>query len=461
MALRVRDGGKARDTDSLSKKLATLLLAFLALVLHLLGNREHITVLQGGALVLGIWTSVFWLGGTAALRAYIWPLSYLLLLVPIPTFFMAQLTLGMRELSTTLAAWVLQGVMAAMQLPFARVGNQLHFGSHTVTIVDACSGMNTLLSVIATGLLLAYLEKSRLRAWLTGAMLVPAAILANLFRILLICLLVSLGQSAWAFGPGHDWIGVGTVGLALVVLAFGIWVPKKWENSWNTPKRSKEAAHPFGWYPEPWRWPSLTGVLVLAAALTLLLPGSPPLADNGHTTSLPQGISSQVAGWTTTELPLDPSTFDIVGTRNAHMLKFEQPNHPPIFLYYLSAADSRKIGHPPELCFKADGYEVLERRSSAIHLPARDIPAIRLQVRRGDYQLLVFYWYQIGGVPTASYLGQQWSWLWTHLKGLTHTSESREASLVRISTKIEGSLPEPAAVAAAEQRLMAWLKAIP
>jgi EpsI family protein len=436
-------------------------LALLGLVLQLIGSAQQVTFLQGAAIVISVWATVLLFAGKRQFGLYRWPLLYLLLLIPIPTFFMAQMTLGMRELSTVLASGTLHGITALFGQPYARVGNVLNFAGNQVTIVDACSGMNTLITVIAIGMILVYLETSRLKSWLTVALLIPTAILANLIRILVICFFVSIGQGVFAFGAGHAAIGVTTVGAALAILAFGIHPPKKWEAKWGQKSTSsQEQKKPLASSQSDAGSQSLslwlsafTAMLIGAAILSVQIQNRTSFAK-----AVPQGLPNfNLAQWKTVELPMDQEIYDIVGTRDAHMFRFDQAQSPPVFLYWLHSENSRKIGHPPELCYRGDGYEITDRSTKNISVNGRTIPVIQLLVQRGNYHLLVYYWYRIGGVETASYLQQQIHWAWNQIKHLGLSNEGNEGEMIRISTEVDPQLSHDQAISIADQRLQEWV----
>jgi EpsI family protein len=458
-------------TPGLSSLFSVPSFAFLlfALLLQFFGAAH-----QGAGVVLSIWAAVLWFGGTPSFKAHRWALLYLLLLIPIPTFFMAQLTLGMRELSTTLSAAALHAIMSLFGLPFARLGNELDFGNHQVTIVDACSGTNTLLMVIAVGMLLVYLESSRLRGWLITLLLVPTAIVANLIRILVLCLFVALGKEEFAFGSGHALIGLTTVGMAVAILAFGVRLPKSWEARWNEkfPPPAVSEKNQAENNPTPteqsrfeFRLRTLTVLFVFGALIALRIESSESLDTVAKKQSLPQVSFSN---WRTTELPMDETTYDIIGTRDAHMYRFDpvpslvdptaaKKTPLPIYFYWVHSDNSRKIGHPPELCYQADAYEILTKTQTQIEINGRTLPINRLVVKRDNYSLLVYYWYRIDGVETASYLEQQFRAVWNQLKHFAFLGGNREGTMIRLSTEIDNHISNAAATSDAESRLKNWI----
>lgn len=437
------------------------------LFLQLLGAAQQITVMQGAAVVLWFWWAVLWFGGRKTFHHYRFPLFYLLLLIPIPGFFVAQMTLGLRELGTVLAATIIDFVTLVLGADFYHVGNQIGFGKHSVTIVDACSGMNTLFTVLTIGFVLIYLEASKVRSWVMAAALVPVAIIANLVRILVICFFVALGHSEFAFGAGHDAIGIFTVGVAIALLAFGVRIPKKWDKQKKA--RSKASVKAFTWpdFSKVFTGkPLATYTIAITAGALILLLGM--LRSETPTTRAVKDPLPQLdlESWKPIELPMDQATYDIVGTRDAKMFRFNakapatraEIHSKPVFFYWLHSENSRKIGHPPELCYRSESYEIVERAEITVKLKRRQFPAMRMIVDREGYKLLVIYWYRIGGVETANYLSHQILWAWTQIKKLGFQEVSTEGSMIRLSTEIDRKYPPDKAVEYAEARLMEWIE---
>ncbi len=130
------------------------------------------------ALVGIIWT----LGGTAVLRAVRFPLFILLFMIRIPLFAYQQMTFPLQIFASKVATEVLQ----LLSVPVMRDGNILELPSGRLEVIEACSGIRSLLSL--TFLSLAYSYVFDKRAWIRPVLFVcaiPIAIAANAIRITL------------------------------------------------------------------------------------------------------------------------------------------------------------------------------------------------------------------------------------------------------------------------------------
>ena len=136
--------------------------------------------------VFAIWGTILYLGGTRWIRALLFPLLLLYFMIPIPQIIYARLTLSLQMLASQLA----EVMIGWMGIPVIRTGNLLELPSQTLNIVDACSGIRSLLSLTFLSLVYAYFMDKRV--WMRWALLaatIPIAIGANAIRVALTGLL--------------------------------------------------------------------------------------------------------------------------------------------------------------------------------------------------------------------------------------------------------------------------------
>lgn len=151
------------------------------------------------ALVGVIWT----LAGTAALRALAFPLFLLLFMIRIPLFVYQQLTLPLQTFASQAATWSLQ----LLGIPVLRDGNILELPSQRLEVIEACSGIRSLLSL--SFLSLAYAHFFDHRNWMKivlFAATIPIAIVANASRVTLTGIF-SEYRKDWAEGVYHSFEG--------------------------------------------------------------------------------------------------------------------------------------------------------------------------------------------------------------------------------------------------------------
>lgn len=167
-------------------------------------------------LVLGAAGLVWALWGPAALRLAIPSLVALALACPLPGRIQEAVTLPLKRTASLLAT----GLLDLSGIPAALEGNLIHLsGADDLWIADACSGINSLISLLALVVLGALLFRPRV--WLVLVLLascVPIAVLVNALRIWLTGVLsVRVGPEA-AQGFFHTFEGFGLFLVAAILL---------------------------------------------------------------------------------------------------------------------------------------------------------------------------------------------------------------------------------------------------
>jgi len=132
------------------------------------------------------WTSlagaILFLGGTRALRILALPLILLLFMFPIPAIIYARITLPLQLFASSVAETILSG----LGIPVLRDGNILELASQRLSVVEACSGIRSLLSLGFLSLIYAYFfDKKVWMRWVLLAATIPIAIAANASRVTL------------------------------------------------------------------------------------------------------------------------------------------------------------------------------------------------------------------------------------------------------------------------------------
>lgn len=189
--------------------IVVMLFAMSLLVLGMLAS-EHFTARM--SLLILICGIVVFLAGWQMLRAVAFPVGYLVFMIPLPAVIYYQLTFPLQLLASRLGA---HGLLA-VGVPTIREGNLLILPNCTLEVVEACSGVRSLISLLAAVVGYVYLCEPKLwKQIVLVAAAVPVVIVSNG------CRLVATGVLSYRFGPGVDSGAVHTVlGLVCFALAF-------------------------------------------------------------------------------------------------------------------------------------------------------------------------------------------------------------------------------------------------
>jgi exosortase len=159
------------------------------------------------------------MGGTAAIRALLFPLLLLPFMIPIPTVIYNQITFPLQLFASQVAEYCL----LLLNIPVLRDGNILELASQKLSVAEACSGIRSLLMLTFLSLVYAYFFDTKL--WMRWALFfctIPIAIIANAGRVTITGILSEIDTSL-ASGVFHETEGFVIFGIAFAFLAFTHW----------------------------------------------------------------------------------------------------------------------------------------------------------------------------------------------------------------------------------------------
>ena len=133
----------------------------------------------------------------------------------LPGFVIDGITGPLKSQVSVIVEWVLYG----LGLPISRNGVIISIGPYKLLVADACSGLNSMYSLSAMGLLFLYLMKYRspLQNVLMVASILPIAFISNVIRVMLLVLVT------YFFGDDaghtvHEYAGIFLFVAALLLL---------------------------------------------------------------------------------------------------------------------------------------------------------------------------------------------------------------------------------------------------
>ena len=198
--------------------LIVMFAAIALLFVGTLGADEFSTRISMCVLVAGI---VIYLRGWSMLRALAFPLWYLTLAIPLPSILYNQVTFPLQLLASRIAA----GLIELTGIPVFREGNLLRVPNYAVEVALACSGIRSLLTLIALAVGYAYVAERRTWARIGLVLLmIPIGVFTNALRITVSSLVGYRFGAEWAEGFLHAFSGwlIYLIALALMFLAHWI-----------------------------------------------------------------------------------------------------------------------------------------------------------------------------------------------------------------------------------------------
>lgn len=177
----------------------------------MLGTLGAEVFLARTAFIVAIAGAVLFLGGMKAFKAVAFPLFLLCFMISIPAIIYARITLPLQLFATHVAEVLLN----AIGIPVLRDGNVLELANQRLSVVEACSGIRSLLSLSFLSLVYGYFFDSK--AWMKWVLLagtIPIAIAANASRVTLTGILSQYREDL-ARGFFHS-----AEGMVLFIVAF-------------------------------------------------------------------------------------------------------------------------------------------------------------------------------------------------------------------------------------------------
>jgi len=422
--------------------LPLVVLSLLMLVLGVLGaenflSRVSLLILLAGLIIL--------IQGWPFFRAVLFPWAFLILMIPIPTLIISQVTFPLQLLAAKLSTALLELV----HVPVLREGNVIRLASMPLDVAEACSGIRSLLTLVTLAIIYGYLMETR--RWAQVVLVcsaVPIAVAANSFRIFGTGLLVQYWDPDKAEGFYHA-LGGWLIFVVALLMLFAVHrvISLLWKSG---PVAPRDLAHAeeqpaaeihmkFG----SLRF-GIVAVPMLATAIGLQAhSGKERFPPREPLSSLPL----QIDGWTGTDDTLDQQTLDILGPGEFLVRDYENTSQPqPWINLYIAYFPTQKAGdtiHSPQHCLPGAGWVPTSRAVVRITQPdGSSFPVNRYVVAKDEDRQLVLYWFQAHGRAVASEY-----WAKYYLISDSIRMNRSDGALVRLMTPMLGGESPDAAQA--------------
>jgi exosortase len=156
---------------------AMMLIATLMLFAGILGAELYITRLS---LVLSLAALAVYFGGVGRLRGLLFPIGLLLFALPVPNILFNQIAVPLQLIASDYATRLIW----LFGIPALREGNIIEMAQMKLQVVEACSGIRSLMALAGLAVIYVYFAETRCwRRMVLVAAVVPIAVLANAARV--------------------------------------------------------------------------------------------------------------------------------------------------------------------------------------------------------------------------------------------------------------------------------------
>jgi exosortase len=183
--------------------------------LYAFGRPYDLLALEAAGVYVFFLAAALLILGLRPMLSNVFPFLYLAFLIPIPGWILDKLTSPLRMF----VSFVATNVLEQFGYPIDRQGIVIFIAQYRLLVEDACSGMNSLIGLIAVMLFYIYIiHRASLRyTLLLAAAIIPIAVIVNIIRVMALILLTYYAGDEVAQGFLHV-----TTGIVLFAAALGL-----------------------------------------------------------------------------------------------------------------------------------------------------------------------------------------------------------------------------------------------
>ncbi|RII27487.1 MAG: EpsI family protein [Geobacter sp.] len=373
--------------------LLVIIFGFLQLIFAWLGS-EYFSMRSSLIVLLVGFILYFW--GASVLRVIAFPVAYLFFMVPIPYIIYDAVAFPLKLFVTKVSVAFLKLVGVVV----LREGNIIMFPTTTLEVADACSGIRSLISLLA--LAVAYAFFLRIKPWKRVILIcaaVPIAVATNAMRVIVTGILAQHWGEKAAQGFFHEFAGLAVFGVAMVLLvSLGVFLSrgqKTEDREQKTEDREQKTEDREQKTEDRGRF-VIVYMLLIAAGLYLYLHSDVTVPINKPLAQFPATVSK----WHMTgESFLSDDVQQVLKATDVLYRQYTGPSGKRVSLYIGYHGGGKGTGeiHSPKHCLPGSGWYELSSQRSMLVMEGEKLNLVRAVYQKGESKELFLYWFVAKG----------------------------------------------------------------
>lgn len=200
---------------SISSSYSGLFVLILGTVIYLIGILSGELFTMRFSMLIVLAGAILFVYGREIYKAVSFPFYYLVFMIPLPYILYDSVAFPLKLLVSKVSVEFLSFIGILVM----REGNIIHLANTTLEVADACSGIRSIISLLALSTAIAYLTQ---RGWIKRltliALAVPIAVFVNAVRVIVTGILAEKYGAEAAEGFFHEFAGLLIFGIAIVML---------------------------------------------------------------------------------------------------------------------------------------------------------------------------------------------------------------------------------------------------
>lgn len=192
-----------------------LFIIIFGMLVHIAGNVGAELFLMRFSMIITLSGIIIYYFGLKMFMKLFIPIAYLIMMIPIPAIIWNNIAFPLQLFAAKLSSQTI----SLLGIPIFREGNILHLANTSLEVVDACSGIRSLTSLLALTGVFAYLAPlGTLKKWILFFSAIPIAVAVNVIRLTITGAMAAWISPETAHGFLHDMSGLIIFGAALIMV---------------------------------------------------------------------------------------------------------------------------------------------------------------------------------------------------------------------------------------------------